>query len=156
MQVALDTRRATRRLGLAIAEVLEAGDLVTLEGGLGSGKTFLVRAIARALGVASEQAVTSPTFSLVHEYRARVPLVHADLYRLQGAEFMTEVERLGIRERREDGAIVLVEWAGSADATLGGEVALAVTLSITNPHARRATIAGERAAALASRLASSP
>jgi tRNA threonylcarbamoyladenosine biosynthesis protein TsaE len=105
--VPLPTRRDTRRLGEALARVLVPGDLVVLEGGLGAGKTFLARAIARGLGVAAHVPVTSPTFALVHELPARVPLVHADLYRLRGAD---ELAELGLVERIGHDAIVLVEW----------------------------------------------
>ena len=106
-EVPLATRRATRRLGAALGAVLVPGDLVVLEGGLGAGKTFLVRAIARALGVASSVPVTSPTFALVHELPARVPLVHSDLYRLRSA---AELEELGLVDRIGHDAVVLVEW----------------------------------------------
>ncbi|MDP9148972.1 MAG: tRNA (adenosine(37)-N6)-threonylcarbamoyltransferase complex ATPase subunit type 1 TsaE, partial [Myxococcota bacterium] len=106
----LRSRRDTRRLGAAIARALEAGDLVVLSGDLGAGKTFLVRAIARAFGVG--ERVTSPTFALVQEYVApRGTLVHADLYRLRVPErgLATEVARLGLREKRREGAFLLVE-----------------------------------------------
>lgn len=140
----LATRRDTRRLGAAIARALEPGDLVVLSGDLGAGKTFLVRAVARALGVGEN--VTSPTFSLVHEYATRgAPLVHADLYRLRGPELPVEVARLGLRERRREGAILLVEWGEDAVAALGGEPALAVSLAIAGQRERVATLSGPRA-----------
>ncbi|MBV9947901.1 MAG: tRNA (adenosine(37)-N6)-threonylcarbamoyltransferase complex ATPase subunit type 1 TsaE, partial [Myxococcales bacterium] len=93
----LAVRRDTRLLGASIARVLRPGDLVLLEGDLGAGKTFLVRAVARALGV--REVVTSPTFTLVQEYTsARGTLVHADLYRLRGGAVPLDVEvaRLGL------------------------------------------------------------
>jgi len=140
----LRSRRDTRQLGAAIARVLEAGDVVILSGDLGAGKTFLVGAVARSLGV--EGAVTSPTFALVHEYAtARAPLVHADLYRLRGPGLAAEVARLGLRERRREGAIVLVEWGADAADALGGEPALVVSLAITGERERVATLSGPRA-----------
>lgn len=141
----LHTRRDTRQLGAAIARSLEAGDLVVLSGDLGAGKTFLVRAIARALGV--EGRVTSPTFTLVHEYAtARGALLHVDLYRLRGtARLDAEVARLGLRERRGEGAILLVEWGEDATAALGGDPALTVSLVMTGERERVATLSGPRA-----------
>jgi tRNA threonylcarbamoyladenosine biosynthesis protein TsaE len=140
----LPARRDTRRLGAAIAGVLEAGDLAVLSGDLGAGKTFLVRAIARALGV--ETAVTSPTYALVQEYATkRAPLVHVDLYRLRGPGLAAEVARLGLRERRREGAILLVEWGEDAAKALGGEPDLVVSLAIAGELERVATLSGPRA-----------
>ena len=140
----LRSRRDTRVLGAAVARVLDGGDLVVLSGDLGAGKTFLVRAIARALGVTGH--VTSPTFALVNEYEtSRAPLVHADLYRLRGGDLAAEVARLGLRERRREGAILLVEWGEDAIAALGGDPELAVSLVITADVERVATLTGVRA-----------
>lgn len=140
----LRTRGDTRRLGAAIAGVLAPGDLLLLSGDLGAGKTFLVRAIARRLGVAGR--VTSPTFTLVQEYEtAHGVLVHVDLYRLLGEKLGAEVERLGLRERRAGGAMMLVEWGDEALEGLGGEPALRVSLAIAGPSARSATLSGLRA-----------
>jgi tRNA threonylcarbamoyladenosine biosynthesis protein TsaE len=141
--VPLPTRRDSRRLGASIARVVAPGDLVLLSGPLGSGKTFVARALLRALDV--EGRITSPTFTLVNEYdTSRGPLVHSDLYRVreQGA---AEVARLGLRERRGEGAIVLVEWGEGAVAALGGDPALVVALSGGAEGPRSAAIEGRRA-----------
>lgn len=120
---------------------------MTFEGDLGAGKTFLARAVARAMGVTG--TVPSPTFALVQEYdTARGALLHVDLYRLRGAGLAGEVARLGLRERRREGAIVLVEWGDDAVDALGGEPAITVRLAIARAEgdeARAATIAGTRA-----------
>jgi len=116
LRVPLPTRRATRRLGAALGGALASGDLIVLEGGLGAGKTFLVRAIARALGVEPHIPVTSPTFALVHELPARVPLVHADLYRLRSVDELLE---LGLVDRIGHDAVVLVEWGERFLQSLG-------------------------------------
>jgi tRNA threonylcarbamoyladenosine biosynthesis protein TsaE len=143
MRRVLRTRSDTRRFGGEIARALVPEDLVILSGDLGAGKTFLVRAIARALGVRG--AVTSPTFALVQEYEgARAPLVHADLYRIRGARLADELERLGLRERRGEGAILLVEWGEDAAACLG-EPTLVVSLAIEGAESRLATLSGARA-----------
>jgi tRNA threonylcarbamoyladenosine biosynthesis protein TsaE len=100
----------TLALGERIAEILlPAPKLVVLRGEVGAGKTTLVKGIAAALGAASEEDVTSPTFTLVHEYRGpKVMLYHLDLYRL---ETERELATLGIDEMAaEPNALVLVEW----------------------------------------------
>jgi tRNA threonylcarbamoyladenosine biosynthesis protein TsaE len=140
----LASRRDTVRLGRRIAQLLAPGDLVILQGDLGAGKTFLVRAIARSLGVDSRQ-VASPTFTLVHEYEtSRATLLHVDLYRLLDAG-PAEVERLGLRERRGEGAIVLVEWGAQAVAAIGGDPTVSIELTIAGQNQRTARIAGSRA-----------
>jgi len=145
----LRTRRDTRQLGADIAAQLAPGDLVVLAGDLGAGKTFLVRTIARALGV--DARVTSPTFALVHEYETAGggSLVHADLYRLRepaegAASLAEEVARLGLRDRRVEGAVVLVEWGQDAVAALGGDPALVVSLLVAADGTRTATLSGPR------------
>lgn len=103
----LNSPEATRALGQRLGERLFDGAVLCLSGPLGAGKTCLVQGIARGLGVTGP--VQSPTFILIAEYpEARVPLRHADLYRLERQE---EVIALGMEERvGEDGAWV-VEWA---------------------------------------------
>jgi len=146
----LRNRAETRCLGAAIARELRDGDLVLLAGDLGAGKTFLAAAIGRALGVRA--ALTSPTFALVHEYAARGgrTLVHADLYRVRGGGLGDEVARLGLRDRRVEGAIVLVEWGEEAIDALGGAPAFLVGLSIRADDARVASLSGLRAPMLSS------
>ena len=133
-QVILATRRDTTRLGVKLAQILAPGDLVILSGDLGAGKTFLARAIARALGVRSETAIASPTFTLVQEYEIpQGTMLHVDLYRLhEGDRERTaiEVRRLGLDERREEGAILVVEWGEGLHEELGGPATLSVTLTI--------------------------
>jgi tRNA threonylcarbamoyladenosine biosynthesis protein TsaE len=100
----------TLALGATIAEILSpAPKLVVLRGEVGAGKTTLVKGIAAALGAASEEDVTSPTFTLVHEYSGpKVRLYHLDLYRLETEK---ELATLGIGEMAsEPDALVLVEW----------------------------------------------
>ncbi len=147
----LRTRRETSRLGRRIAAELRPGDLVLVSGPLGAGKTFLVRAIARGLGVPESVAVTSPTFTLVQEYSTpRGLLLHADLYRLlePGTDLRREVQRLGLRERRAEGATVIVEWGDDAAVWLGPAPELGVKLSIPKVG-REAKLSGPRAEAVA-------
>jgi tRNA threonylcarbamoyladenosine biosynthesis protein TsaE len=102
------SENGTLALGELLTELLPAPKLVVLRGDLGMGKTTLVRGMAAALG-ADSQEVTSPTFTLVHEYRGRkTRLIHLDLYRLEEER---EIDGIGLWEMAEAGdALVLVEW----------------------------------------------
>lgn len=99
----------TLALGEMMTELLSAPKLVVLRGDLGAGKTTLVKGIAAALGAASADDVTSPTFTLAHEYQGRkLRLFHLDLYRLETEH---EVEGLGLWEMADaPDALVIVEW----------------------------------------------
>jgi tRNA threonylcarbamoyladenosine biosynthesis protein TsaE len=149
MRVPLGTRRATIRLARQLAPLLAAGDLVILKGDLGAGKTFFARALCRALGVPSSTAVTSPTFTLVHEHEARLPILHADAYRLADA---SELAELGLREARAGGALLLVEWGEPHLSALGGD-ALLISFSTPPSRAARISSTGPRSAALLAGLA---
>jgi tRNA threonylcarbamoyladenosine biosynthesis protein TsaE len=136
--VDLPNRRATIRLARRLAPLLAPSDLVVLSGDLGTGKTFFARALCRALGVPPEVEVTSPTFTLVHEYDARLLILHADAYRLRDE---AELLNLGLREARGEGALLLIEWGEPYVEVLGGE-ALVIAFEHASASARRATLAG--------------
>ena len=91
----------------ALAAVLEPGDVVFLQGGLGAGKTTLTQYLARSLGVGTDQYVSSPSFALLHEYHGRLPVYHMDLYRLHDEE---DVEAAGLPEFLEQQGVVILEW----------------------------------------------
>jgi tRNA threonylcarbamoyladenosine biosynthesis protein TsaE len=96
----------TIALGERLAQDLPAGSVVLLIGNLGAGKTTLAKGIVEGLGAANADEVSSPTFTLIHDYGdGRV--YHVDLYRLDTAR---EVESLGLEELFERGAVVLIEW----------------------------------------------
>lgn len=95
----------TRIIGACLAPALLPGDVVSLSGDLGAGKTAFVQGIAAASGV--EQRVTSPSFTIVHEYSGRYPLIHLDVYRLDSFQ---EVLDLGFEEFLDPNAIVMIEW----------------------------------------------
>jgi tRNA threonylcarbamoyladenosine biosynthesis protein TsaE len=102
----------TAAVGRALASELTKGSVVLLYGDLGAGKTAFVKGLAEGLGVARSE-VSSPTFTLMQEYRGgRLPLFHADLYRLNDAR---EIEELGLDEIAADGALA-IEWADRLDA----------------------------------------
>ncbi len=97
----------TVALGRQLAGKLQPPALVLLEGELGSGKTTLVKGIVAGLGVAREEDVTSPSFTLVHEYGEEGRVFHADLYRIEDSR---ELTTLGLEDFRDQQATVLVEW----------------------------------------------
>ena len=96
----------TSAAGERLAATLQASDVVLLYGDLGAGKTAFVRGLARGLGASSDD-VSSPTFTLVQEYRGRLTLYHVDLYRLEPHE----VDDLGLDELVSGDGIVAIEWA---------------------------------------------
>jgi tRNA threonylcarbamoyladenosine biosynthesis protein TsaE len=116
---ALPHKRATSQLAADLAPLLAPADLLLLDGPLGAGKTFFVRALARALGLTTSERVTSPTFTLVHEYPTQPKLIHADLYRLNDDE--RAVFELGLLPERDDGALLAVEWGLPFQRILGGD-----------------------------------
>jgi len=98
----------TIALGRELAGLLVPPKLVLLRGDLGAGKTTLVKGIARAFQAASEEEVTSPTFTLVHEYRGpQVTLYHIDLYRV---DTQSELETLGLDDLVSEKSVLLMEW----------------------------------------------
>jgi tRNA threonylcarbamoyladenosine biosynthesis protein TsaE len=95
----------TRILGASLAPTLLPGDVLSLAGDLGAGKTTFAQGLGGGLGV--EHRITSPTFTLVNEYDGRYPVIHVDVYRLDSIQ---EVLDLGFEELLDPGAIMLVEW----------------------------------------------
>lgn len=126
-QIALPDLAAMDRLGRAIADRLRAGDVVALTGGLGAGKTTLARAIIAGLGHAGE--VPSPSFSIVEPYDppgVRLPLVHADFYRLNHPG---EADEIGLDDYRE-GAALIAEWPDHAGGFAHEPGCLSLTLEV--------------------------
>lgn len=109
------TAAATRRLGTRLAAVLDAGDVLSLSGDLGAGKTALVQGLARGLGVTAP--VTSPTFMLQRIHVGRVPLVHIDVFRLNQLD---EVAGLGDDAFAPD-VITVIEWGDTIASLLPGD-----------------------------------
>jgi tRNA threonylcarbamoyladenosine biosynthesis protein TsaE len=103
-----------RSLGEAVASVLQPGDVVALTGDLGAGKTTFVQGAAGGLGVDGGQ-VTSPTFTLVKQYRGRFPIYHLDVYRLDRIQ---EVIDLGFEELLDPDGVAFVEWGDAIEGLL--------------------------------------
>ncbi len=107
VEVQLPDESATEQLGASIAADLCGGSVLALTGELGAGKTRLTQAIVRALG--GGDVVTSPTFTLVQEYReGRLPVFHFDFYRIENAD---EVIAAGWDDYLDEGGVVIAEWA---------------------------------------------
>ena len=107
-EVQTQSSEETVAFGRTLAELLTPPKLVLLRGDLGAGKTTLVKGIAAAFEAASEEDVTSPTFTLVHEYRGpRATLYHIDLYRI---DTQRELDTLALDDLRSEDSILLIEW----------------------------------------------
>jgi tRNA threonylcarbamoyladenosine biosynthesis protein TsaE len=122
----------TRALGRRLGARLEAGDVIGLEGDLGTGKTELVKGIAEALGVPS--GVHSPTFVLHHHYHGRLPVEHYDLYRLDGMAWVDT----GLDEPAPD-AVTVIEWPERA-GVLEGWATILIRLTGGRDNQRRLTL----------------
>ncbi len=101
------TKEQVKEMGYDLAIKAEPGMVIALVGDLGTGKTTLTRYIAQGLGI--DQAITSPTFTIINEYReGRIPLYHMDVYRLERPE---DLENLGVEEYFYGDGLCVVEWA---------------------------------------------
>ena len=105
--ILVESADAMRELGVKIGSKLKAGDLISLIGPLGAGKTELAKGIAQAFGI---EEVTSPTFVIARSYKSNPPLIHMDAYRLlAGANPLYELEDLDLNSEE---AVTLIEWGG--------------------------------------------
>ncbi|HEX4913486.1 MAG TPA: tRNA (adenosine(37)-N6)-threonylcarbamoyltransferase complex ATPase subunit type 1 TsaE [Vicinamibacterales bacterium] len=124
----------TRAIARALAGSLAPGTVILLSGDLGAGKTAFVRGLAEGLGV-DPGDVTSPTFTLVHEYRGgRLPLIHVDLYRLDRAE----LDDIGLDQDLAAEGVTAVEWAERLTRPL--KMAIAIRIEDAGGDSRRITI----------------
>ena len=131
----LQTRsvRGTLALGRRFAQRLKAGDCVGVIGPLGAGKTVLIRGIAVGLGLSDARLVSSPTFVLVREYHALLPIYHIDLYRT--VDPPAELAGLGLEEMLADG-VAIIEWADRAAGSLPARH-WQIEITITGAASRR-------------------
>jgi len=154
--VALATLQHTRTLGRIIGEQARPGQIVLLIGGLGAGKTTIIQAIGRGLDVDERYYITSPTFSILHEYPGRIPLYHMDFYRIIDE---AELADLGIEEYFYGNGLCVVEWPERL-GSLTPDNRLEIRIDITGESSRTATLAQQGSgwesmlAAVADRLTS--
>jgi tRNA threonylcarbamoyladenosine biosynthesis protein TsaE len=132
-RVAVTTRSAaqTRALATSLAGAASPGDRIELLGELGAGKTEFAKGFARGLDITD--VVNSPSFTLMAEYRGRLPLFHLDLYRLAGAE---EAVGAGFLDERRREGVTIIEWADRVAGTLESD-ALTVRFTVLPDDARR-------------------
>lgn len=136
-EITTESAEETIALGRTLAEMLAPPKLVLLRGDLGAGKTTLVKGIAAAFEAAAEEDVTSPTFTLVHEYRGpRTNLYHIDLYRVDTAR---ELETLGLEDLRTDDSVLLIEW-GEKFVRLQRERDVEISLERVSENGRKIRI----------------
>jgi tRNA threonylcarbamoyladenosine biosynthesis protein TsaE len=131
----------TIEVGRKLAQLLTPPQLLILRGDLGTGKTTLVKGIAEALDAAEADEVTSPTFTLVHEYDGslngkQVKLFHLDVYRLEGER---QLESLGLEDLMKPDALVLVEW-GEKFKSIRKRASGEIAITSTGGDARKITV----------------
>lgn len=122
----------TEAIASSLADIVQAGDVITLTGELGVGKTHFTKGLAKGLGIT--ERVTSPTFTIVKEYEGRLPLYHLDVYRLEHSD-----EDIGFDEYFYGDGVAVIEWAQFIEAFLPEEY-LSITIERTGDTAREITI----------------
>ena len=136
MTIRTNSPLETEELGKKIGNALKKGDVVSLRGSLGAGKTVIAKGIARSLGI--EEAIVSPTFTLVQEYDGREKLYHLDIYRLSGDD---EFESMGGEEFLYPDGITLIEWSEKIDDMLPDNT-IYITVTINDDLSRTIEIEG--------------
>jgi tRNA threonylcarbamoyladenosine biosynthesis protein TsaE len=126
----------TIRLGKRIGGHLSPGDVVALAGELGTGKTQLIKGLVAGVGAGKPTYITSPSFTLINEYRGKIPFYHIDLYRLNSEK---EARELGLEEYFQGEGITAVEWADKIPSLLPKEM-LSIHIHYTGKHTRSVQI----------------
>ena len=145
MRLSLADAGATMAAGEALGRLIAGGDVIALVGELGAGKTSFTRGLAIGAGVDADE-VASPTFALVNEYRGRIAVAHADLYRLERERELDEIGWDDLVERRD--AAVVIEWADRFPRRLPAEHLHIVFIYDGDARVLDATASGARATAL--------
>jgi len=126
--VKTNSEQETMQLAKKLALLLKAGDVITLEGDLGAGKTTFTKGLAQGLGV--KRTVSSPTFTIIKEYRGELPLYHMDVYRLEHSD-----EDIGFEEYFHGNGITVIEWAQFIEEFLPAEL-LNINITYENENVR--------------------
>ena len=136
MELISSSQEDTKKIGRAIGKLLTAGDVVCLYGDLGSGMTCLAQGIIKGLDVAEDKYLRSPTFTLINQYKGRMPVCHLDLYRLDN---INEIEDIGIEEHIHGDEVVIIEWAERMERLLP-EKRIDIHISSININTRKIVI----------------
>ncbi|SET77262.1 tRNA threonylcarbamoyladenosine biosynthesis protein TsaE [Oceanobacillus limi] len=123
-----NTEEETIKLAQRLANLLKPGDVLTLEGDLGAGKTTFTKGLAQGLGV--KRTVSSPTFTIIKEYEGSLPLYHMDVYRLENSD-----EDIGFQEYFHGSGVTVVEWAQFIEEYLPEDI-LNIQISYVGEHSR--------------------
>ncbi len=110
------SREETLKVGEAIGKKLKKGDIISLTGPLGAGKTVIIKGIAKSLNI--EEEITSPSFTIISQYNGRLKLYHIDLYRIDN---ILEIEDLGFEEILYSDGVTAIEWGEKAESLLPDE-----------------------------------
>ncbi len=126
----------TIEVGQEMGRLLRKGDIVALYGELGSGKTTLVKGLAKGLGVVDDRTITSPTFVIINLYKGRLPVYHIDLYRLKNIDNIYEI---GYEEYFYGDGVTVIEWAEKAEPLIAKK-SIRVRLKTIDPTTREINI----------------
>lgn len=126
----------TQKIGYEVAEKIKKGDVISLTGSLGAGKTVFAKGFAKQLGI--EEAIVSPTFTLVQEYDGRMKMYHLDLYRLSGED---EFESMGGEDFLYSDGVTLIEWSEKIESMLPDDT-IYVKITINEDLTRTIEITG--------------
>jgi len=136
LSIFLPTLHQTKAFGRKLGQQAEPGDIISMDGGLGAGKTTLTKFIGQGLGIPDHCYITSPTYSIIHEYQGgRMPLYHMDLYRLHGAD----LDELGLEDYIYGEGLCVIEWPERLHDMMP-EDRLHITLAINSETARTAKL----------------
>lgn len=138
MQITTHSADETQALGQKLASRLAPGDVIAYFGDLGAGKTAFTRGLAQGLGITDP--VTSPTYTIVNEYRSgRIPLFHFDMYRLSSSD---ELFDIGWEDYLSRGGVCAVEWSENVEDALQDAIRVTIEKDADEPDTRHITITG--------------